>query len=468
MLASPDGGRLPDSPDYAYEFKYDGYRSVMRAAGDGMFALTSRNGNDLTEEFAVLAGGLGDAMGGRAAVLDGELVVLNEAGQPEFGLMQERRGRYQQGLSVADWPVRFLVFDLLLLGDTRLLDEPYERRRELLEGVVLPDPERIAVVPAFTHPALAADGLTPTDLLDRAKVAGYEGLIAKRRASRYHPGQRSLEWRKHPLIQTQEVLICGWRPGKGRRTGTLGALLLGAYDTTSGDLLYVGDVGTGFSERDLRSLHARLASLERPTWPFTTAPAREDVRHAVWVEPVLVGEVVYRQFTRTDRRLRHAAWRGLREDREPTEVTAPDPTLGRPLDQVAEEGTGVVAEQRVTVQVGERRLVLTNLDKTLYPDDGFSKGEVINYYSRIALVLLPHLAGRPVTFIRFPNGVAGEQFFEKNVPRHAPDWVHTVRLPSSGSRSGRGDHIDYVLIDDLPTSVIWGFLMFSLVGRACW
>jgi bifunctional non-homologous end joining protein LigD len=175
-------------------------------------------------------------------------------------------------------------------------------------------------------------------------------------------------------------------------------------------------------------------------------------------------QVVYRQFTRTDRRLRHAAWRGLREDRHPTEVTAPDPTLGRTPDQVAEEATGVVVEQRVTVQVGKRQLVLTNLDKTLYPEDGFSKGEVINYYSRIAPVLLPHLAGRPVTFIRIPNGVEGEQFFEKNVPRHAPDWVRTVRLPSSGSRSGRGDHIDYVLIDDLPTSVIWGFSTFELVG----
>jgi bifunctional non-homologous end joining protein LigD len=183
----------------------------MRVAPDGTFALTSRNGNDLTAEFAVLAGGLGDALGGRAAVLDGELVVLNEAGQPEFGLMQERRGRYQQGFSVADSPVRFLVFDILLLGDTSLLSEPYDRRRELLEGLALPDPDRIAVVPAFTHAALAADGRTPTDLLDQVKVAGYEGLVAKRRASRYHPGQRSLEWRKHPLIQTQEVIVCGWR-----------------------------------------------------------------------------------------------------------------------------------------------------------------------------------------------------------------------------------------------------------------
>ena len=228
-------------------------------------------------------------------------------------------------------------------------------------------------------------------------------------------------------------------------------------------MLYVGDVGTGFTERALDALHARLVDLERATWPFTTVPPREDARHARWVEPVLVGEVVYRQFTRTDRRLRHAAWRGLREDRDPSEVTAPDPTLGRTPDRASTEGINMVAEQRVTVQVGERRLVLTNLDKTLYPQDGFSKGEVINYYSRIAPVLLPHLAGRPTTFLRYPDGVDGEKFFEKNAPRHAPDWVRTVRLPSSGARSGRGDFIDYVMIDDMPTLVIWGCLSWSAI-----
>jgi bifunctional non-homologous end joining protein LigD len=275
------------------------------------------------------------------------------------------------------------------------------------------------VVPAFPHATLTALGITPHDLLSRAAAAGYEGLIAKRHDSRYHPGQRSPEGRKHPLIRTQEVIICGWRPGEGRRSGTLGALLLGAHDPATGDLLYIGDVGTGFTDRALRDLHARLAPLERPTWPFTTVPPRENARHVHWVEPTLVGEVVFRQFTRTDHRLRHAAWRGLREDKAPTEVTAPQPTLGRPIGTAAAVEPGPVVTERVMVQVGERQLSLSNLDKELYPA-GFSKGEVINYYSRIAPVLLPHLVGRPVTFIRYPNGVNGATFFEKNVARHAP------------------------------------------------
>ena len=463
MLASPDKGRLPDDERFVYEFKMDGYRAVMRVAPDGTIALASRNDKDLTREFHGLAAGLGDALGGQAAVLDGELVVLNELGQPEFALMQERRGRYQQGLPVTELPARYLVFDLLQLGDTVLTGEPYDQRRHLLEQLDLPNPDLISVVPAFTHTALTADGLTPHALLNQAAAAGYEGLISKRRASRYYPGKRSSEWLKHPLIQTQEVIICGWRPGKGRRTAMIGGLLLGAHDPATGDLLYLGDVGTGFTEHALRSLQAQLEPLERSTSPFTHELSRDDARHARWVEPTVVGEVVYRQFTRTDRRLRHAAWRGLRPDRDAAEITAPEPTLGSPPAETGQDRAGV-AEQRVTVQVGERRLVLSNLDKELYPDDGFSKGAVINYYSRIAPVLLPHLAGRPVTFIRYPDGVDGEKFFEKNVPRRAPDWVPTVRLPSSGSRGGRGtggDHIDYVLIDTLPT-LVWAANLAAL------
>ncbi|MGH3762956.1 DNA ligase D [Actinophytocola sp.] len=452
MLASPSRGRLPDDPRFGYEYKYDGYRAVLRVSATGTMVLTSRNDKDITAEFDSVSAGLGDVLGGRAAVLDGELVVLNEVGQPEFRLMQERRGRYQQGLPVADLPVRYLVFDLLRLGDADLTGEPYHERRRLLAELGFDGP--ISVVPAFTHAGLAREGRTPRDLLGLAAEAGYEGLIAKRLASRYYPGRRSPEWLKHPLTQTQEVIVCGWRPGKGRRDGMVGGLLLGAHEG-GGDLVYLGDVGTGFTERALRDLGDRLAALERHTSPFPSELSREDARQVRWVEPVLVGEVVYRQFTRGDRRLRHAAWRGLRPDREPGEITAPEPTLGR-----RPGGAEVVAGERVMVQVGERRLSLSNLDKELYPD-GFSKGEVINYYSRIAPILLPHLAGRPVTFIRYPNGVAAEAFFEKNVPSHAPDWVRTVRLPSSGSRGGRGDHIDHVVLDDLPT-LVWAANLAAL------
>jgi bifunctional non-homologous end joining protein LigD len=461
MLAKPDGGRLRSGPQWAYEYKLDGYRAAMRVAPTGTTVLTSRNGIDFTAEFASLAGVLAEGLDGRAAVLDGEIVVYNEAGQVDFGLLQERRGRYQKHHSAGrdepfeDLPVRFLAFDLLLLGDTVLLDRPYDERRHLLTELPMPDPYRVSVIPAFTFEQLAADRVTPAMLLERMAAEGKEGLVAKLRTSTYVPGRRPDSWLKHALVQTQEVIVCGWRPGQNRLAGTMGGLLLGAHDPDSGELIYIGDVGTGFSEAERRSLQARLDALEIPRHPFAVTPPREDVVRARWVRPELVGEVRYRQFTRGAGRLRHTSWRGLRADRDVAEVIAPRSTLAATTPAEAPP----VLAQRITVRVGERQLSLSNLDKVLYPADGFTKAEVINYYSRIAPVILPHLAGRPVTFIRFPDGVEGQQFFEKNVAAGAPEWLRTVVLPSAGSRSG--ESIEYVLIDDLP-ALVWAANLAAL------
>ncbi|KDN21917.1 DNA ligase D [Amycolatopsis rifamycinica] len=464
MLAKADGGRLREGPEWAYEYKLDGYRACMQIAGDGTTVLTSRNGIDFTHEFADLAGVLAPALHGRAAVLDGEIVVYNDAGQIDFGLLQERRGRYQTHRSSPrrtepfhDVPVRFLAFDLLQLGTTSLLREPYEERRALLAGLAMPDPFRISVVRQFTFTELAADRRTPQDLLDHVAATGHEGLVAKLLRAPYVPGKRPDYWCKHALIQTTEVIICGWRPGQSRLSGSLGGLLLGGHDPDTGELIYIGDVGTGFTEAERGRLLTRLEAIERRKHPFAVTPPREDTVRAHWVRPELVGEVVYRQFTRGAGRLRHTAWRGLREDREPADILAP-----RARERVAAEAAPTPpVGPKITVQAGSRRLKLSNLDKPLYPD-GFTKGEVINYYSRIAEVLLPHLADRPVTFIRFPDGVGGQQFFEKNVPNGAPGWLPTVRLPSSGSRSGRGENeIEYALLDELA-ALVWAANMAAL------
>jgi bifunctional non-homologous end joining protein LigD len=283
---------------------------------------------------------------------------------------------------------------------------------------------------------------------------------------------------KHPLIQTQEVILCGWRPGQNRLTGVLGGLLLGAYDPDTGDLIYIGDVGTGFSGRERSALQAQVESIERREHPFANQPPPEDVRRAHWVEPRLVGEVIYRQFTRGAGRLRHTAWRGLREDRDPREVFLPQPTLRAPAEPAepapirpvkvsaappSRDRTVTKAVSapggKVTVRAENRVLTLSNLEKVLYPADGFTKGEVIRYYSLISPVLLRHLQGRPVTMIRYPDGVDGQQFFEKNVPAGAPAWLRTVQLPSSGSRSR--DTINYPLFDELPT-LVWAANLAAL------
>ncbi|OLZ51751.1 DNA ligase D [Amycolatopsis coloradensis] len=483
MLATSDGGRLKEGPEWAYEYKLDGYRCCMQVAPDGATRLTSRSGNDFTAEFAELAGVLAPALEGMAAVLDGEIVVYNEAGQPEFGMLQERRGRYQthraslrRAEPFTDLPVRFLAFDLLQLGEESLLRAAYDERRERLLAVPMPDPYRVAVVRAFTFIELDADRRTTADLLAHVTAAGHEGVVAKHRRAPYTPGKRTDAWLKHPLTQTIEVIVCGWRPGQGRFTGTVGGLLLGAHDPRTGELRYLGDVGTGFTDAERARLHVRLEALHRPGHPFADDPPRADVARARWVEPVMVGEVVFRQVTRSGGRLRHTAWRGLRDDKEPVEVLAPRPlrepeTPALPDVPAAATGTRPPGPDepprplgpKITVQAGARQLTLSNLDKPLYRT-GFTKGEVIHYYSHIAPVLLPHLAGRPITVIRFPDGVGGEQFFEKNVPRGAPDWLPTVALPRTSGRSRhgqRGDPIEYPLIDELA-GLVWAANMAAL------
>ncbi|MGW6936868.1 DNA ligase D [Lentzea sp. NPDC054927] len=465
MLAKPDGGRLREGPQWAYEYKLDGYRVAMRIAADGTTMLTSRNGLDLTVEFAELTGVLTTALRGRAAVLDGEVVVYNEAGQIDFGLLQQRRGRFQKHRTArrnepfTDVPVRFLAFDLLQLDEQLLLEQPYEQRRRRLTELAMPDPFRVAVVQSFTGAELAAERLTPQRLLERVAAEGHEGLVAKRLDSPYIPGKRPDFWCKHPLVQTREVIVCGWRPGQSGFTGTVGGLLLGAHDPDTGELIYIGDVGTGFTRQDRDQLRDRLQPLERSSHPFTATPPREDVVRARWVDPVLVGEVRFRQFTRgEDGRLRHTAWRGLREDREPSEVTAPRP--GRPSPSPAAQLPEI--SSRVTVNAGSRRLTLSNLDKALYPD-GTTKGEVIAYYSQIAPILLPHLRDRPVTFVRFPNGVHGQKFFQKNTDASAPDWLLTVPLRGGGSRRGADadEVVRYPLLHELA-ALVWAANLAAL------
>ncbi|RZQ61576.1 DNA ligase [Amycolatopsis suaedae] len=316
MLAS-DG--KPPTGEWGYEFKWDGFRACMTVAADGTTRLHSRLGNDITGKYPELAGVLAGTLGGKPAILDGELVALDAEGRPEFNLMQTR---HQQGPSpalVARTPVTYFVFDLLRLGEETLLAAPYEHRRARLEELDIADSRQLVLPPWFS-----GHDVDPDDLLAVVRQRRLEGIVAKRLSSPYQPGRRSPHWVKYALTSKQEVVIGGWRPGEGRRSGGLGALLLGAYDT-DGSLVYIGDVGTGFTDRALDDLLARLAPLARRTSPFGTEVPRDRARLARWVEPELVGEVEYRHFTK-DQRLRHTAWRGLRHDKTPADAVVPAPS----------------------------------------------------------------------------------------------------------------------------------------------
>lgn len=309
MLAT--SGTPPAGPGWAFEFKWDGIRAVVGIAGQRWRA-HSRNGNDVTggyPEFDVLP----EVAGGRQLLLDGEIVVLDPKGRPNFGLLQHRmhvRGPNPE--LRAAYPVLFYAFDVLAIDGEPLLSLEYTARRERLDALGL-ESALVKVPPSV-------DTLTGAQLLDVARQHGLEGIVAKRRASRYEPGRRSPAWVKTALVQTQEVLIGGWRHGKGRRAGGLGALVLCAYDD-DGQLRYIGDVGTGFTDRVLDDLLVRLQALatSKALFDNMTKPEASGVQ---WVAPVLVGEVEHRTWTH-DGRLRHAAWRGLRPDREPAEVRMP-------------------------------------------------------------------------------------------------------------------------------------------------
>jgi bifunctional non-homologous end joining protein LigD len=306
MLATP--GPVPEGEGWAYEMKWDGVRAVV-AVGDGRVRAVSRNARDITAGYPELAA-LPAQVAGRRMLLDGELVALDPSGGPSFPLLQQRMHvRFPDARLVARVPVLLYLFDLLHLDRAATVDWTYQRRREALESVVLTDG------PASVPPRFIGNGHT---VLQAAREYGLEGVVAKRVESRYEPGRRSRNWIKTPINLTTDVVLGGWKPGAGRRAGHIGSLLLGGYDD-AGRLLYVGHVGTGFTDAELRHLAGVLGPLERDTSPFGEPVPREFARAAHWVEPELVGEVIYRTMT-PDRRLRHPSWRGLRPDRHPGEV----------------------------------------------------------------------------------------------------------------------------------------------------
>jgi len=310
MLAV-SGATMPAGPqDWALEMKWDGVRALAFIE-KGRVRLMSRTERDITVAYPELSG-LGAATAHKQLLLDGEIVVFGENGWPEFEALQPRMhvtSAAQAALLAGQTPVTYLVFDLLQLDGRPLLDQPYRDRRALLDELGLAGPfwQAPPSFPGEDFPAVR----------DVSVGHGMEGVVAKRLDSVYAPGARTDHWRKIKNARRQEVIIAGYKPGKGNRTGQVGSLLIGVHDSSG--LIYAGHVGTGFSVDTLRLLGERLEPLRRADSPFDGPVPPEHARTAVWVEPRLVIDVTFDRWTRAGR-MRAPVYKGLRDDIDPADV----------------------------------------------------------------------------------------------------------------------------------------------------
>jgi bifunctional non-homologous end joining protein LigD len=442
-MLSRVGEDIPRDPErWSFEVKWDGVRAIAYVQ-PGRLRLESRNLNDITEAYPEVRG-LIEEVGMREVVLDGEIVTFDERGRPSFERLQRRMHVTSPAAVrrlVSSHPVVYAIFDLLFLDGHSLMELPYRERRQRLEELELGG--RAWRVPA-AHPGEGAA------LLEATREQGLEGIMAKRLDSCYEPGRRSGAWVKIKHTRRQELVIGGWVPGEGRRTKRIGALLMGYYEGER--FVYAGRVGTGFTERSLTELQKRLESYRRPTSPFAGRPSIP--RGSVFVEPCLVAEIELREWT-SEGVMRAPSFKGLREDRSPREVVLESKRVvaatGQSAKALAPDSPEALFDEverlpggALAVLVEGRRLRISNWDKVLYPATGFTKGDLVAYYARIAPAVLPHLHDRPLTLKRYPSGVEGEHFYEKQAPSHRPDWVQIARV----------GNINYVLAQDRAT-LVW-------------
>jgi bifunctional non-homologous end joining protein LigD len=402
---------------WLFELKYDGYRLLSGRDGDRV-ELRFRGGHDATTSFPELRRAL-LALPIDSFVLDGEVVVLDEQGRPRFQRLQERvqlRGPMEIERGRVALPATLFCFDLLGCEGFDLRPLPLHRRKELLRRL-LPN----------VGPLRFADHVEERgeDFFRAARDLGLEGLVAKAKDAPYRAG-RSKHWLKLRVERTGDFAVVGFTEPRGTRTG-LGALHLALRE--GNQWVYAGRVGTGMSDRQLRELHHQLAPRARATPPFP-GPAPKGKENA-WVEPALVCEVRFKEWTR-DGLLRQPAFLRLREDKDPMECVR---DLRRPQEAPAPREEPVAPP---------RSIAFTNLDKIFWLDEGYTKGDLIEFYRSVSPWILPYLRERPLVMTRYPDGIGGKSFFQKDAPGFAPPWLRTERIWSDHA----GREIDYFVCDD--------------------
>jgi bifunctional non-homologous end joining protein LigD len=432
-------------PDWLFEPKLDGYR-VLAFVHGGEVKLRSRRGLDLTPAFPAIAAEL--AAQSADLIVDGEVVALDAAGRPSFNTMQNRaKLKTPREIEAAerDTPAVFYCFDLLHFAGLDLRQAPYADRRRYLAQCLLPSP-RVQLVHA------SEDGVA---LYAAALAQGFEGVMAKRRDSRYEAGRRSNAWLKIKPTYSGEFVVGGATRGKGARA-PLGALLLGYWE--QGRLRYAGHVGSGFDGETLAQLKKRLEPLETDQQPFAEPPPLH--RATIWLRPQTVAEVKFAEWT-ADGYLRAPVFLRLRDDVDPKSVRRSNPKRTVQLD-LPDTGVEAVLQQledprqAFTLAVGPHRVRLTHLDRVYWPADkglkqpALTKRDLLRYLAQVSPWLLPHLADRPLTMIRMPEGIRGQRFFQKHWEPPLPQFAESVTVFSES----RDERHAYLLCNNLPT-LLW-------------
>lgn len=423
-----------DDKNWLYEIKWDGYRAIAEV-NNGNVRLYSRNGNTFENSYPVVVNELKKIKAD--AVIDGEIVVLNDEGHPEFQLLQH----YEEN---THRPIQFYAFDIITLNGHDTTQLPLIERKELLQATI----PKNEVVKYSDH--IVEKGIA---FFTVSKEKNLEGILAKKTDSLYYTGKRTNEWLKIKNNKTQEAIICGYtEPGGARKY--FGALVLGIND---GDKLkYIGHTGSGFTQKSLKEMWEILQPLQQGKSPFdekikTNMPV-------TWVKPKLVCEMKFTEVTR-DGILRHPIFLHLREDKSIKEVTMantktvkkaePLPT-GRQVKKI-DKGEKELEDPAINndkiISFGKIKVKATNVNKIYFPDDGLTKGDVINYYIEMADYILPYLKGRPQSLLRNPNGIKAKGFFHKDAGEGTPSFVKKKKVFSESTNK----NINYIICDNKPT-----------------
>ncbi len=442
-----------DDPDWVYEIKWDGYRALAFVQ-KGKVQLLSRNTKSFDKKFYPIYDLLAEWK--INAVVDGEIVALDENGRSNFNKLQNWR-------SEADAELAFYVFDILWYNGKNLMGLPLSERQAILKAVLPTNEDRIRLSDVYS--------VSGTEMFAAAAKMGLEGIMAKRADSTYIPGFRSKEWLKIKINKRQEVIIAGFTKNAGT-SKTFSALLLAVYE--KGKLTYVGKVGTGFSDKKQKQLMSLFKPLITATSPFNKAidvdkPSRFRQRMGAkptWLKPQLVCEVSFAEVTE-DGVFRHPSFEGIREDKKARDVvrereantskvvkevkkekTPAEPLVRAPKDKSRKTLLNPTDETQAR-KINGHELKFTNLSKVFWPKEGYTKRDLFNYYYQVAEYILPYLKDRPQSLNRFPNGITKLGFYQKDVKGKSPDWVKTFPYTTSD-----GENKEF-LVGDNEATLLW-------------